>query len=467
MRRTLLPLLAAAAVVIAAPAVARRLAPSRAVAATVAPAPPMSAARAAELRDLDIAFWTRRAGEDPLGAEDRVHAAALLLARARETGSHDDVLRADSLAREAVRLRPERNERGLAVLAAALVAQHRFREAHAVAARLDSLAPDTPLYRATRGEIALELGRYDEARRAFDGVLAAGGAIEPGVGARVARYEELTGNAARARTRLAAAARAATSRANVPAEQRAWYLLRLADHDLRHGRLATADSLLAVARQSSPDDYRLLGARARLAWMRGDWADAVAWGERAIATTLDPATLAILSDAHLASGDSARAADYAEAMGAAVTAQGGPLHRGWSLFLLDRGRDLRGVLARARAERRERRDVHGADVEAWALHALGRDAEAWPLAEEALAQGTEDATIEYHAGVIADATGRADRARAHLSRALTINPHFHPRQAADARERLARLARPPVEPTLAPVVVSASPARPAATEDPR
>ena len=169
--------------------------------------------------------------------------------------------------------------------------------------------------------------------------------------------------------------------------------------------------------------------------MRGRWRTSAGWGERAVTVTLDPQTLALLSDDYAALGDSARAREWADAMRGAVLAQTGPLHRAWSLFLLDHGRDARGVLVRSRRELKERHDVYGWDVEAWALHALGRDAEAWDAAERALAQGTEDATLEYHAGVIAQSLGRAD-ATAHLVRALTINPSFHPAQAADARRRL-------------------------------
>src|SRR4029079_18120768 len=102
--------------------------------------------------------------------------------------------------------------------------------------------------------------------------------------------------------------------------------------------------------------------------MRGAWGASAAWGERAVAVTLDPATLALLSDDYAALGDSARAAQFAGARRAAVVAQTGPLHRAWSLFLLDHGRDARGVLARSRRELRERRDVYGWDAEAGALH---------------------------------------------------------------------------------------------------
>jgi tetratricopeptide (TPR) repeat protein len=440
MRRFVLLVVAVALVAGAVPAAARRLAPHPRGRAPAAVAPAAPSPDAAALRDREIAFWAGRAGEDPLGAEDRVMLAAMLVQRARETGSYGDYLRADTVARQSLRIRPQRNEKAMALLASTLMAEHRFGDAYDVARRLDAAEPGMPAYRALRGEIALELGRYDEARALFEEVLAAGGAVDEGVAARVARWEELTGHSERARARLAAAAQAATARASVPAEQRAWFRLRLADHDLRHGRLASADSLLRAALADAPDDYRVLGTLARLEWMRGRWRTSAEWGERAVTVTLDPQTLALLSDDYAALGDSARAHEWAGAMRAAVLAQTGPLHRGWSLFLLDHGRDARGVLARSRRELKERRDVYGWDVEAWALHALGRDVEAWAAASRALAQGTEDAIIEYHAGVIAQALGRAD-ATAHLVRALTLNPTFHPAQAADARRRL-RVAAP-------------------------
>jgi tetratricopeptide (TPR) repeat protein len=434
MRRFLLLVVAVALAVGAVPAAGRRLAPRPRAHAPVAVAP-APASDVAALRDRDIAFWAGRAAGDPLGAEDRVMLAALLVARARATGSYGDYLRADTVVRQSLRIRPRHNEKAMGLLAAALMAQHRFGDAYDVARRLDASVPGVPAYRALRGEIALELGRYDEASALFEEVLTAGGAVDEGVAARVARWEELTGHSARARARLAAAAQTAAGRATVPAEQRAWFRLRLADHDLRHGQLASADSLLHAALADAPDDYRVLGTLARLEWMRGRWRTSAEWGERAVAVTLDPQTLALLSDDYLALGDSARARQWADAMRASVLAQTGPLHRAWSLFLLDHGRDASGVLARSRRELRVRRDVYGWDVEAWALHALGRDSAAWEASDRALAQHTEDATLEYHAGVIAQALGRSD-ASAHLARALTINPSFHPVQAADARRRL-------------------------------
>lgn len=406
--------------------------------ATATPTTPTTPAlTATQLRELDIAFWARRAASDTLGAEDRVHLAALLLGRARETGDYGDYLRADTVARAALRIRPTNNAKGQVLLASALMAQHRFDDAYQLAVQIDTMNPGVPNYAALRGEVALETGRYDEARRLFDA--ARGGSEEGSVAARMARFEEIEGRTASARWLIARAVKGAESNANLPAEQVAWYRLRLGDFDLRHGRLAAADSMLRAGLASAPNDYRLLGTMARLEWMRGRWQASADFGERAVANVLDPATLAVLSDDYRALGDTARAEQFAAAMRASVMSQTGPLHRAWSLFLLDHGRDRAGVLARAREELHSRRDIYGYDVLAWALHASGRDAEAWTAAQRALAEGTEDATLHYHAGVIADALGRRDDARMHLARALAVNASFHPVQAVDAKARLAKL----------------------------
>jgi Flp pilus assembly protein TadD len=56
--------------------------------------------------------------------------------------------------------------------------------------------------------------------------------------------------------------------------------------------------------------------------------------------------------------------------------------------------------------------------------------------QHALALGTEDAMLHYHAGVIAHAQGRTDDAQRELRTALAINPAWHPAQPDDARHLL-------------------------------
>jgi tetratricopeptide (TPR) repeat protein len=393
----------------------------------------------ARIRDLDIEFYRARVTRDPLSARDFTQLAGLYLQRARETADNGDLVRAEETARHSLALRRGRNEAAFGVLAASLLAQHRFTEAHGVAARLLAADSTSVAARGLLAETALELGRYDEAGRLFGTLASYRG--ELGVAPRLAHWEELRGRPEEARRLLRGARDEAVRRHGVPREQVAWFQLRLGDLALRTGHLAEAERELVAGLRIAPGDYRLLGALARLRAARHDWRGAASEGEQAIAGALDPATLGLLSDAYTALGDGAKAGEYYRAMALAVLRQPGPYHRAWSLFLLDHDREVPRVLAKVREELRTRRDVYGYDLLAWALHRSGRDAEAAAPMRRALALGTRDAMLHYHAGMIAAALGDTASARARLETALTINPYWHPSQPDTARALLDSLAR--------------------------
>lgn len=79
------------------------------------------------------------------------------------------------------------------------------------------------------------------------------------------------------------------------------------------------------------------------------------------------------------------------------------------------------------------------DTLAWALARSGRWAQARAAARKAVRETTPDARLQYHAGVIALESGDRAEAARRLALALALNPRFHPVDADDARERLARL----------------------------
>jgi tetratricopeptide (TPR) repeat protein len=68
--------------------------------------------------------------------------------------------------------------------------------------------------------------------------------------------------------------------------------------------------------------------------------------------------------------------------------------------------------------------VHSYDVLAWALHGTGQYEEAADASERALALGTEEVGMLYHAGMIQAALGHEAAARDFLQRALDLNPRF-------------------------------------------
>ena len=369
-------------------------------------------------RDRDILFYERRAGEDARSAADRASLAALYLQRSRASGDFTDVARAESLARESIALRAARNAHTNVTLAASLMAQHRFADARDVAAHLASAEPDVPSYRALLGEVELELGDYDAARRSFAAVRSERASLS--VAPRLARWAELRGDTAAARRILYRAMAAADSAERLPREQVAWFHLRVGDFELRRGRTRAAEWALRGGLAVSPDDHRLLGAMARAALERRDYARAIDYGDRAIAAVLDPAALGVVSDAYAALGDGAKAAEYARALDVSAGQRPGEFHRAWALWLLDHDRRVPELLERARAELRVRRDVYGFDLLAWALHKSGRHEEARAAMARALALGTQDVSLFRHAAAVERALGREVAARAYEARAAAV-----------------------------------------------
>ena len=61
------------------------------------------------------------------------------------------------------------------------------------------------------------------------------------------------------------------------------------------------------------------------------------------------------------------------------------------------------------------------------------------MMDKALALGTRDAHLYYHAGMIALKQGDQEQAREYLEQALEINPHFSVLHAENARMALRAL----------------------------
>ena len=357
-------------------------------------------------RDVQIRVWHQALDADPTSAIALGQLAALHLQRAREGGTYDDYLQAETYARRSLAKRVQRNSGTAATLVSILLAQHRFVDARAVAESLVVREPDIPEYRAALGEVAMELGDDALAERMFRSVWSNRGTLT--IAARLARWLEITGHVPEARRLLVAARADAMSRRDVARETQAWFALRVGDLELRDGRLHAAETAIRGGLAIEPGDPRLLAAMARLATARERYQDVITWGEAAIGLQLDPATLGLVGDAYAARGDTVSSASYFRTLEVAVSTQPGAYHRAWSLYLLDHDLRVGEVLAKAEAELAERKDVYGWDVYAWALEKSGRHAEARAAMRQALRLGTPDPLLRRHAeriGGIALAVG--------------------------------------------------------------
>ncbi len=417
------------------PNIASGTMPGGAPVAGLAPAP--GRPQLAELERLIRAF-SEQTTLTP-NASGLVFLGRLELERGRLTGDVASYARATEALSRAVRLAPTNTE-ARSLLASARFTAHDFTGAFDLASELYEAEGELAAL-AVRGDAALELGRYE--RAAEDYRLLAGVAPEASSTlVRLARLAFLRGDADEA-TRLAADAERASGSEGAFGATRAWYAVFRGRLALDAGRLDDAVAHFGRALRAAPDYHVALAGMAGARTAQGRLDEAIRLYERAVAAVPDPATLAALGDVYTATGDHRTASDrYAtvEAIATLAAAERRLYDRQLALFRADHGGDLDEALRVARDSLETRRDVYGYDTLGWILYRLGRLDEAREAADAALALGTPDPRLWFHAGMISAALGDEVRAREELRRSLALDPRFDVLLAPIARRTLASLA---------------------------
>jgi len=393
----------------------------------------------ANLRHQAIAFYERRLTEDPHSALDMTQLAALFMEDGRMRGDERAFVSAESLARRSLGERTRRNGKSAALLVNTLLAQHRFVEAKRVAEELVSAEPEQPAYRALLAETMMEVGDYRGAVSML-GTLRANRA-DLGIAPRFARWAELTGRPGEARRILRSTIDEARRRPDLTGEQRAWFSLRLADVELRHGHLRAAAKAIDDGLRESPGDWRLILARARLQAAKGQWKDAVRSSEEVIAAVPSPEAFALLAESNERLGRKEEAAGFTKALEGIARAKPGQMHRVWAMALLDHVNRSTEIAVLAAADTLVRRDVYTLDLLAWALHRAGRTMEALPLSRRAMALGSVEPALRFRAGIIEFAAGDSTSGRRHLELALRGKGALSSSQVAEARKTLKSAGR--------------------------
>ncbi|GAA0473494.1 hypothetical protein Ade02nite_86310 [Paractinoplanes deccanensis] len=353
--------------------------------------------------------------------------------RARTTGESADYVRARRALDRSLAIRPRDNAFALTGQGALAAALHDFPAAlrHGRAA----LAMD-PYRAAALGVVVdalIELGRYDEAfptvQRMVD--------LCPDAAsyARASYAWELRGDIGRATDAMRRALDAAPDAADG-----AFARLHLGQLAAGTGDLDTAAEHFTEGLRLLPGHPPLRAGLARVRAARGDTAGAIADFRAILTTTLEPAYVAELGDLLIASGRPAEGArEHARARQAWAdeAANGHPPEPEPVLFAVDQREPIALDAARRLYDRQP--GIAAADALAWALRGAGRPSEALRHADEALRLGTRSPLGHYHRGMILADLGRRDAARAELSTALRLDPHFSVRHVPLARAALARL----------------------------
>ena len=305
---------------------------------------------------------------------------------------------------------------------------HRFAEAEVLARQVVAkrgLFLDYGLL----GDVLLEQGRIQDAADAYQKMID----LKPYFHSytRAAHLRWIKGDLSGAIELIGMAIKAASPR---DPESAAWAYTRLANYELQAGR--REDAMLASDRALSyqPAYAAALLVRGRTLLADGKAAAAVDVLRRAALNSPLPEHEWALADALRAVGDLDEARTVEERLG-----RGGATTdpRTFALYLATRRERSDEALALAEKEMTNRQDVFTLDALAWSLAAAGRTAEADAVMTRALAEGTQDARLFYHAGVIASARGESARARRWFDKAAASAQMLLPSERDDMTQQLA------------------------------
>jgi tetratricopeptide (TPR) repeat protein len=323
---------------------------------------------------------------------------------------------AEACAREALAHSPS-DSAALQLMGLVMLNEHRFREAQALASDMLARHPEDPFSWGTLSDAELELGHVDAAIAAAQQMMDRKPNL-PAYG-RAAHLRWLQGDreaAKRVYEKAIAAGREQKDR-----EPSAWMIVQAAWLFWHEGDYAGAAAGFDLALHALPEYPPALEGRGRAALALADYAGAIGWLSRALSAHPSIETAWWLGDAYQLAGNAPAALPLYER----VSRDGARLDpRTLALFYATKSREPREALRLARAAYAERQDIYSSDVLAFALYRNGELAEALPLARQAIALGTPDARLLFHAGLIEAAGGDKHQGRALMQRALALNPSF-------------------------------------------
>jgi len=236
----------------------------------------------------------------------------------------------------------------------------------------------------------------------------------------------------------------------VDAESGAWVNTRLAFYEFQAGRVSEAERHCALALSLQNDYPPTLLLQGRILLSQSRFAEAVVVLQKAAKLNPLPEYQWTLAEALRATGKENEASDV-ETQLCQHGASSDP--RTLALYLATRQESPETALRLARAELDSRGDVFSHDALAWSLAATGKLTKAHSEMQRALAEGTRDARLFFHAGIIASQAGHSADAERWLRKASELSHLLLPSErnelqnaAASGAEKKASVAANPQPP---------------------
>ncbi len=383
----------------------------------------------AQCSDAALSFLENRVRSDPDDFVAQNQLAARYLDLLRSTGDDAYLAKARRAAEASVASGvPELNNAGLAALARVQLASHQFALACNTARELRRLAPRKSVSFGILGDALLELGDYDEAAAAFDQLAK----VEPGSidsETRLARLALVRGQLDRARQHFSNALRS-TKDLTLPMPQvLAWCCVQLGQLYFNRGDWENANKQYQAALAAVPDYWSALEHLAELRAAQQKYLEAITLYEKVIGRIARPELCQALGDLYIFMGKSSEAKtwhDRAATIYLKAAEQGEALYyHHLAGFYSDSVEKPDDALKWARLDLKNRHSIFVHDAMAWALYRDGQFVEAADEMKKALALGTKDSHLFFHASMIATANGDVAEGKAFLRRAAEVNPHYN------------------------------------------
>lgn len=395
------------------------------------------AAVARQESDARVAFLQQRADADPLDTFGLNSLAQEYIQRARDTGDVSELTRAQAALERSLSVRMGDNYEALALLGNITVTQHDFARGRALAQAAIAMRPDAAYGYGVLGDAYMGLGRYDDARAAYDTMLS----TERGVSSvsRQALLSEVFGDNEQAIAQWQEVVALAAEQAP---EHTAWAHVQLANARFVIGDVAGAQDDYQSSLDALPGYVHALAGLGRVAAANGDLPAAIDYYTRAVERVPLPEYVIALGEVYEANGDGS-AAQEQYALVAAIeqlyAASGVRLDLQIAMFNADTGRDLQSNAERAAAVYAASPSIEAADALAWARYAAGDVSGARESIEQALRTGGPEPITLFHAAKIYAAAGDDATALRHLEMLSARNMQFSVRYADDAQALLAEL----------------------------
>ena len=377
--------------------------------------------------NVGIEFLERRVKADPDDYVAWNYLAPRYLERARVTGDDVWIARATQAAEASLQaLGDTQNLGGVANLARADLAAHRFADALAHGERMNKIQPDGLGQLPIIADALLNLGDLDAAERVINNLAQQNESLE--TEPRLAQLALARGHIDDARKHLTAMRDLARAMSPQSPLAIAWCEVQLGELAFRTGDYVTAEPHYQAALEALPGWWSAREHIAELRGAQGRTAEAFNIYQDVIAKAPRPELIQAIGDLHLFLGEKDAAKTWHDRALAAYrdAAEHGSVayYHYMAGFFCDSEPDPVEALKAARKDLELRHTAPALDALAWAQYKGGDAVTAAATESKALGTGIKDSHILYHAGLIEMSAGNLAGGEEDLREAAAVNPCF-------------------------------------------